>query len=87
MKDVNKMDAKERQSKIQELRLSLIRSQVTAHKATAKTKEIKRALARLLTCQGASERTRVLSTIKDSKQNKKESLIFNNSHKEELEKK
>lgn len=49
MKDVNKMDDKERQSKIQELRLSLIKSQVTAHKATAKTKEIKRALARLLT--------------------------------------
>ena len=49
MNDVVKMDAKERQAKIQELKLSLVKSQVTAHKATAKTKEIKRALARLLT--------------------------------------
>ncbi len=49
MKDALKMDSKERASKIQELQLSLSKSQVTAHKATAKTKEIKRALARLLT--------------------------------------
>ncbi|MEK6825202.1 MAG: hypothetical protein AABY00_00270 [Nanoarchaeota archaeon] len=49
MKEVVKMTVKERQAKIQELRFSLIKSHVTAHKATAKTKEIKRALARLLT--------------------------------------
>ncbi len=86
MKDVIKMDVKDRESKIQELRFALSKSQVTAHKATSKTKEIKRALARLLTYQGALERTRVLS-IKDSKQIKTKSSTFNNSQKEELKKK
>jgi ribosomal protein L29 len=55
MKDVVKMDAKERQAKMQELRFSLVKSQVTAHKATAKTKEIKRTLARLLTFNNSAK--------------------------------
>lgn len=55
MKDVIKMDAKDRQAKIQELKFSLVKSQVTAHKATSKTKEIKRALARLLTFNNSAK--------------------------------
>ncbi len=55
MKDVIKMDVKERQAKMQELKFSLVKSQVTAHKATAKTKEIKRALARLHTFNNSAK--------------------------------
>ncbi len=48
-KDIKKMDNKEREAKLKELRFSLTKSNVTANKANAKTKEIKRAIARLLT--------------------------------------
>lgn len=48
-KEAKNMPAKEREEKIKEFRSSLIRAQVTANRASAKTKEIKRSIARLLT--------------------------------------
>ena len=48
-KDVAKMSQKERESKLKELKLELIKANVTANKTNAKTKEIKRAISRLNT--------------------------------------
>ena len=48
-KDISKMDAKERESKLKDLKFELVKANVTANKQTAKTKEIKRAIARLFT--------------------------------------
>ena len=48
-KDISKMSPKERESKLNELKFELSRANVTANKANAKTKEIKRAVSRLLT--------------------------------------
>ena len=48
-KDINKMNKEEIQSKLKDLKFELVRSSVTANKANAKTKEIKRAISRLLT--------------------------------------
>ena len=47
--DLKKLGTQERESKLKDLKNELVRAQVTAHKATAKTKEIKRPIARLLT--------------------------------------
>lgn len=49
MDEIRKMNAKERVEKINELKLELIKSGIKSHKASQKTKEIKKALARLLT--------------------------------------
>ncbi len=48
-KDVSKMDAKERETRLNELSLELIKANVTANKQNAKTKEIKKSIARILT--------------------------------------
>ncbi len=48
-KDAAKMDAKARAEKLKELRMEMARAHVAANKTNAKTKEIKRAIARLLT--------------------------------------
>ena len=48
-KDIGKMDPKERENKLKDLKLELVKSKVSANKANAKTKEIKRAIARLST--------------------------------------
>jgi len=48
-KDVNKMENKELKQKLSDLRLELVKARVTANKQNAKTKEIKRAIARILT--------------------------------------
>ena len=48
-KDAAKMAPKEREEKLKELRFELIRGGVTANKSNAKTKEIKRAISRLMT--------------------------------------
>ncbi len=48
-KDVIKMNEKDRESKLKDLRFELVKSGVTANKASAKTKEIKRAISRLIT--------------------------------------
>jgi ribosomal protein L29 len=48
-KDAAKMDRGARDAKMKELKLELVKANVTANKASAKTKEIKRAIARLMT--------------------------------------
>lgn len=49
-KDIKKMQNKEREEKIKELNLELIKNQVNASKGgKLKTREIKRTIARLLT--------------------------------------
>jgi len=47
--DIRKMNKKNREEKLKELKLELIKANVTANKVSAKTKEIKRAIARLIT--------------------------------------
>lgn len=47
--DIKKMNRKEIQEKLKELKFELAKAGVTANKANAKTKEIKRVVARLLT--------------------------------------
>ena len=48
-KDITKMNEKEISSKLSELKLELIKAATTANKTNAKTKEIKRAISRLIT--------------------------------------
>lgn len=47
--EMRKMSKEERKGKIQELKLELIKSKVTANKTNTKTKLIKRQIARILT--------------------------------------
>lgn len=47
--DINKMDKKEMADKLKELKFELTKAAVTANKTNAKTKEIKRTIARMLT--------------------------------------
>lgn len=48
-KDLAKMAPKDREEKMKDLKMELIKSNVTANRSNGKTKEIKRAIARLLT--------------------------------------
>lgn len=48
-KDIQKMNKKEREDKIKELKLELVKAGVAANKGNAKTKEIKRTISRLIT--------------------------------------
>ena len=48
-KEIANMDKKSREEKLRELKMELIKANVTAHKTNAKTKEIKRAISRILT--------------------------------------
>ena len=49
-KDISKMSEKERNEKVKDLKMELIKEKATAGKGTKlKTKEIKRTIARLLT--------------------------------------
>ncbi len=48
-KEISKMNKKDRESKLKDLRFEIVRAGVTANKASAKTKEIKRTIARLIT--------------------------------------
>jgi len=48
-KDITKMSKEDIENKLKELRLELVRGSVTANRANAKTKEIKRAISRLIT--------------------------------------
>jgi len=48
-KDISKMDAKEKEVKLKDLRLELVKASVTANKQNAKPKEIKKSIAKLLT--------------------------------------
>ena len=49
VKDMRKMSPKEMEEKLKDLKLELIKSSVAANKTNAKTKEIKRAISRLIT--------------------------------------
>jgi len=54
MKDIEKMSKKERHEKLKELKLELIRASVEARKGgKTRIKEIKKAIARLLTAINA----------------------------------
>ncbi len=54
-KDIAKMESKDRVSKLKDLKMELVKSSVTANKQGAKTKEIKKAIARLLTFSNKAE--------------------------------
>lgn len=54
-KEASKMDTKARSEKIKELKLELMKSQAGAQKSNGKKKEIKRAIARLLTFNSAKK--------------------------------
>lgn len=68
--EIKKMNDKELEEKLQDLKLELVRANVTANKSRAKTKELKRAISRILT------------SMKD----KKSSLKLNSSQKKESSK-
>jgi|TARA_Y100000310_G_scaffold212935_2_gene213837 ribosomal protein L29 len=48
-KDVEKMDKKTLDNKLKDLKMELVKANVSANKTNAKTKEIKKAIARILT--------------------------------------
>tara|TARA_Y100000310_G_C20299313_1_gene630996 strand:+ start:133 stop:348 length:216 start_codon:yes stop_codon:yes gene_type:complete len=52
-KEIEKMDTKQRKDKLADLKLELVKANVTANKTNAKTKEIKKAISRLLTYNNA----------------------------------
>lgn len=54
-REVRNLSDKERVSKLKDLRMELVRAQVTANKGSARTKEIKRAISRLLTMKSAEK--------------------------------
>ncbi len=56
-KDIVKMDAKERSAKLKELRMELVKSKVAGKSSKIRTKEIKKAIARLLTVTSASRKS------------------------------
>lgn len=55
VKDILKMTTQDRKTKIDELQLELLKAHVAAHRTNAKTKEIKRAISRLLTINSQEE--------------------------------
>ena len=75
MKDIEKATTKEREEKLKELKFELIKANVTANKSNAKTKEIKRAISRLLTYSnmeklGIKPKPEILSSSKKELKNK-----------------
>ena len=54
-RDAKSLNKEGRESKLKELKMELVRANVSANKANAKTKEIKRAIARILTFNRAEE--------------------------------
>lgn len=61
MKDIWAMSKEENKKKINELKLELVKASVTANRTNGKTKEIKRAISRLLTVS-KSAKTEELKT-------------------------
>ncbi len=55
-KDIEKMSKKDIEGKMKELKLALTRANVTANKANSKTKEVKKAIARLLTFTNSAKK-------------------------------
>jgi len=66
-KDILKMDKKSRQSKLKDLKMELIKANVTANKTNAKTKEIKKAIARLMTYNKDNMVTKSSEEVKKTK--------------------
>ena len=54
-KDIVKMTAVDREKRLAELKLELSKASVTANKTKAKTKEIKRAISRLITFNNSTK--------------------------------
>ena len=59
-KDISKMDSKSRNEKMKDLRMELIRAKIGTKKTTAKTKEIKRAIARIHTFNVADNKVKLM---------------------------
>jgi ribosomal protein L29 len=55
-KEISNMDEKTRKQKLKDLKMELIKANVSANKTNAKTKEIKRAIARILTFTNSEKR-------------------------------
>ena len=71
-KNITKMDNKQVEEKLKELRFTLTRAYVTANKSNAQTKEIKRAIARLLTYSNSKKLDSPLSkSVKEELKPKK----------------
>ncbi len=49
IKDLKRLNKKEREEKLQELKMELIKSRVASEKSSSKVKEIKKMIARILT--------------------------------------
>lgn len=64
-KDVQKMNEKEMKDKLIELKMELVRAGVTANKTNAKTKELKRAVSRILTAMNAKKQSKFNPSEKD----------------------
>ena len=60
-KDARAMDKKTRAEKLKEMRMELVKAQISSSKNRAKIKEIKKAIARILTLN-ASEKNQTLQT-------------------------
>lgn len=56
---VKKMSENEMAEKLQDLKLELVRANVAANKTRAKTKELKRAISRILTAMKAKKSSQV----------------------------
>ncbi|MDP1695361.1 MAG: hypothetical protein Q8L29_00405 [archaeon] len=54
-KDVSKMSDKDRTEKLKELKVELVKAGVTANRTNAKTKEIKKAISRLITFNNSTK--------------------------------
>jgi ribosomal protein L29 len=57
VREISKMDSKTRKEKLGDLRMELVKANVTANKQNAKTKEIKRAISRILTSEKTNKVT------------------------------
>ena len=55
------LDAKERSAKLKELRLELVRSRVAGKSSKTRTKEIKKAIARLFTVINAGRKSPLMT--------------------------
>ncbi len=60
-KELSTMSLEQRKARIQELKMELIRSSVPGQKSSMKTKEIKKALARIFTFNRAESAKRLKS--------------------------
>jgi len=54
-KELKALDIKARKEKVKTLEMELIKSKVSANKSNAKTKELKRTIAKLLTMNNSAE--------------------------------